>query len=255
MRIRLGRHVFGFAAILFGIVTLFWHDFNTWQQIRPLGNLPHSEILAYVVAAIEILGGLAIQWSKTARAGAIALGSIFLVFALLWVPRIIAEPRVFDGYGNFFEQFSQVTGALIVYGTTGRSDSKTSIEGGLDRIHFFRNLCCFLHTRTAHISLCDGGLCSKMDSPRTNVLGDNDHDSVRARGYCLTFWAFSPLGISITNRDVDGFRVVGMVACAFCRSAQADQLGRERGESGNSRSSVGCRRFSRRHHSTWECIC
>ena len=124
MRIRLGRHVFGFAAILFGIITLFWHDFNTWQQIRPLGNLPHREILAYVVAAIEILGGLAIQWSKTARAGAIALGSIFLVFALLWVPRIIAEPRVFDGYGNFFEQFSQVTGALIVYGTTGRSDSK-----------------------------------------------------------------------------------------------------------------------------------
>jgi uncharacterized membrane protein YphA (DoxX/SURF4 family) len=124
MRIRLGRHVFGFAAILFGIVTLFWHDFNTWQQISPLGNLPHREILAYVVATIEILGGLAIQWSKTARAGAIALGSIFLVFALLWVPRIIAEPRVFDRYGNFFEQFSQVAGALIVYGTTGRSDSK-----------------------------------------------------------------------------------------------------------------------------------
>jgi uncharacterized membrane protein YphA (DoxX/SURF4 family) len=122
--IRLGRNVFGFAAILFGVLTLFWHDFNTWQQIRPLGSLPHREILAYVVAMIEILGGLAIQWSKTARAGAIALGSVFLMFALLWVPHIIAEPRVYDRYGNFFEQLSQVAGALVVYGTVGRKDSE-----------------------------------------------------------------------------------------------------------------------------------
>jgi uncharacterized membrane protein YphA (DoxX/SURF4 family) len=137
MRIRLGRHVFGFAAILFGFLTLFWHDFNTWQQIRPVGNLPHREILAYVVGTIEILGGLAIQWSKTARAGAIALGSIFLVFALLWVPRVIAEPRVFDRYGNFFEQFSQVAGALIIYGTIGRSDSqRASTEAWIGYIFF-----------------------------------------------------------------------------------------------------------------------
>jgi uncharacterized membrane protein YphA (DoxX/SURF4 family) len=123
-RIYLGRHVLGLAAVLFGVVTLVWHDFNTWQQIQPLGNVPHREVLAYIAAAIELFGGLAIQWPRTARAGASALGGIFFVFALLWVPRIVAEPGVYDRWANFFEQFSQVAGALIVYATFGRSGSE-----------------------------------------------------------------------------------------------------------------------------------
>jgi hypothetical protein len=36
-RIYLGRHVYGLAAVAFGIITLVWHDFNNWQQIRALG--------------------------------------------------------------------------------------------------------------------------------------------------------------------------------------------------------------------------
>jgi uncharacterized membrane protein YphA (DoxX/SURF4 family) len=123
MKIYLGRHVLGLAAILFGVFTLTWHDFNDWQQIRPLGNIPH-EILAYITGAIELVGGVAIQWRKTARLGAFALGSIFLIFALLWIPRIVAEPRVFDRWGNFFEQFSQVAGALIIFGSFDRDDSR-----------------------------------------------------------------------------------------------------------------------------------
>ncbi|HXZ39703.1 MAG TPA: hypothetical protein VEG68_03105 [Terriglobales bacterium] len=122
MKIYLGRHVLGLAAILFGVLTLVWQDFNDWQQIWALGNVPHRQILAYVAAAIEIVGGVAIQWRKTARAGAIALGSIFLVFALLWIPRIVREPLVYDRLGNFFEQFSQFAGALIVYATVGNSE-------------------------------------------------------------------------------------------------------------------------------------
>jgi len=125
-RVCLGRHVYGFAAIAFGIITLVWHDFNNWQQIRALGDVPHREILVYIAAVLEIFGGLAIQWPRTARAGAIALGFIYLIFALLWVPHIVAEPRVFDRWGNFFEQFSLVSGALIVYAWLGRKDSERS---------------------------------------------------------------------------------------------------------------------------------
>ena len=123
-RTYLGRHVYGLAAILFGIITLDWHDFNNWQQIRALGNVPHREILIYIAATIEIFAGLAIQWTRTARAGALALGSLYLIFALLWVPHILLEPRVFDRWGNFFEQFSLVSGALIVYGSFSQRDSK-----------------------------------------------------------------------------------------------------------------------------------
>jgi uncharacterized membrane protein YphA (DoxX/SURF4 family) len=122
--IYLGRHVFGSAAVAFGVITLVWHDFNTWQQIRALGNVPHREVLVYLAAAIEIFGGVAIQWPRTARVGAFALGSLYLVFALLWVPHIVAEPLVFDRWGNFFEQFSLVSGALIVYALCSTSDSK-----------------------------------------------------------------------------------------------------------------------------------
>jgi len=130
-RICLGRHVYGFAAIAFGIITLVWYDFNSWQQIRALGNVPHREILVNLAAAIEISGGLAIQWMRTARAGAFALGVLYLAFALLWVPHIMAEPRVFDRWGNFFEQFSLVAGALIVYGSLRPRESKhlTTLAG------------------------------------------------------------------------------------------------------------------------------
>jgi uncharacterized membrane protein YphA (DoxX/SURF4 family) len=133
-KIYLGRHVFGLAAILFGVITLVWRDFNIWQQIRALGNIPHRQFLACLAAAVEIFAGLAIQWRRTARIGAIALGCIFSIFALLWIPRILAEPRVYDRWGNFFEQFAQVAGALIVYSGAARSDSPRTT--GLARIGY-----------------------------------------------------------------------------------------------------------------------
>jgi hypothetical protein len=120
--INLGRHVYGLAAVAFGVITLVWHDFNGWQQIRPLGNVPHREILVYLAVAIELFGGVAIQWRKTARAGAFALGTLYLIFALLWVPHIVATPQVYDRWGNFFEQFSLVSGALIVYASVRQDD-------------------------------------------------------------------------------------------------------------------------------------
>lgn len=123
-RICLGRHVYGLAAVAFGVITFVWRDFNSWQQIRALGNVPHRELLVYLAPAIEIFGVVAIQWTKTARAGAIALISLYLIFALLWVPLILEEPRVFDRWGNFFEQFSLVSGALIVYALSSPNGSQ-----------------------------------------------------------------------------------------------------------------------------------
>lgn len=116
--------MYGLAGVAFGVITLVWHDFNNWQQIRALGNVPHREILIHVAAAVELFGGIAIQWPRTARAGAVALGAIYLIFALLWVPHIVAKPQVYDRWGNFFEQFSLVAGALIAYASVSRSDSE-----------------------------------------------------------------------------------------------------------------------------------
>ncbi len=128
-RIYLGRHVYGLAAVAFGVISLVWLDFGApWQQIRAFGAIPHREILVSIAAAVEIFGGLAIQWRRTLRTGALALGVIYFVFALLWVPHILAEPKIYDRYGNFFEQFSIVSGALIVYASAIRSDSEQAAK-------------------------------------------------------------------------------------------------------------------------------
>jgi len=112
----LGRHLFGVAALAFGVITLAWHDYNGWHQPR---------YLVYAAAAALILGGAAMQFSRSAKAGAAVLGAVYLVFALQCVPGIIAAPRIYNSWGNFFEQFSLVAGAAIVF---ARSSSAWSPE-------------------------------------------------------------------------------------------------------------------------------
>ncbi len=52
------------------------------------------------------------------------MGLIYLAFASLWVPFIVATPLVYDRWGNFFEQFSLVSGALIVFALSNKSNPK-----------------------------------------------------------------------------------------------------------------------------------
>jgi hypothetical protein len=102
----LGRHVFGVAALGFGIITLAWHDYNDWHLPR---------YFAYAAAAALIFGGAAIQVRQTSKTGAAVLGAVYLVFALHCVPQVVAKPQIYNSWGNFFEQFSLVAGAVIVY--------------------------------------------------------------------------------------------------------------------------------------------
>src|SRR5579863_18458 len=102
----LGRHVFGVAVLAIGLATFAWHDYNDWPQLR---------YVVYAASAAQILGGAAIQFRPTANAGAAVRLAAFLFFALLCVPQIVAAPRIYNSWGNFFEQFSLVTGAAIAY--------------------------------------------------------------------------------------------------------------------------------------------
>lgn len=118
MKYSLGRYSYGLAAIASGICALAWHDFSA------LGNLPHRGIFIYIAATIEILGGVFILWSRTARVGAVAVGVIYLIFGLLGLPLILKHPFVYNGFGNFFEQFSFVAGAVILYACSCPSASE-----------------------------------------------------------------------------------------------------------------------------------
>jgi uncharacterized membrane protein YphA (DoxX/SURF4 family) len=124
MKTQMGRHVFGGAVILYGILFLYWRDSSIWLQVQPFGKIPHPEMLASLAGAIEILGGFALQWRKTARIGAVALSAILLLFTLLWIPALVAHRAAFPYDGNFFMQLSQFSGAFIVLTTLGASDSR-----------------------------------------------------------------------------------------------------------------------------------
>src|SRR3984885_2945420 len=102
----LGRHVFRLAALASGLITLASHEYNDWHQPR---------FLLYAAAAALIFGGAAIQFRRTTKTGAGVLAAVYLVFALLCVRGIVAQPQIYNSWGNFFEQFSLVTGAAIVY--------------------------------------------------------------------------------------------------------------------------------------------
>ena len=101
-----GRHLFGAATLASGVITLAWHDYNGWHQPR---------YLVYAAAAALIFGGAAIQFRRAAKTSAGVLGAVYLVFALQCVPGIVAAPQIYNSWGNFFEQFSLLTGAAIVY--------------------------------------------------------------------------------------------------------------------------------------------
>src|SRR5207248_6014668 len=81
-----------------GVITVAWQDAH---QLR---------YLVYFASAALIFGGAAIQFRRTAKAGAACL-----VFVLLCVPGIVAAPQIYNSWGNFFEQFSLFTGAAIAY--------------------------------------------------------------------------------------------------------------------------------------------
>jgi len=115
----LGGRVFGVASLAFGVITLVWHDYNGWHQPR---------YLVHAAAGALIFGGAAIQFRRTVKAGAAVLGAVYLVFALRCVPQIVATPRIYNSWGNFFEQFSLVAGAALVYARWSSAWSRETLN-------------------------------------------------------------------------------------------------------------------------------
>jgi uncharacterized membrane protein YphA (DoxX/SURF4 family) len=126
MKLAVGHYLYGVALIGFGICSLASNDVSNWQQeATALGVSSHHDILNYIVAAVEIFGGLAVLWPRTARAGAAALATLWFIFAFMGVPFIFRHPLVYNEYNNIFEQFSFVSGALILFAWSGPNTVRT----------------------------------------------------------------------------------------------------------------------------------
>jgi hypothetical protein len=109
------RILFGASAVLFGAITLIWHDADTWQGL-PILKLPFGAIVGDGLAIAQIVGGIALMYPRTIRAAAIVLGTVYAIFVVACIPGIVAEPKVYVHYGGLFEWFSLVSGALAAYG-------------------------------------------------------------------------------------------------------------------------------------------
>jgi uncharacterized membrane protein YphA (DoxX/SURF4 family) len=118
----LGIYVYGAGAIALGVAGLVWSDFATdWQRVHE--NVPHRETLAYIAAIYELLAGIAILWPRSRKTGAAMLAFLYSVFTLLWARQILSSPRVYDGWGNFFEEFSLVVAGMVVYASLAPRNS------------------------------------------------------------------------------------------------------------------------------------
>jgi len=125
-----GIYVYAAGAIFLGVLGLASGDFaGGWQHVRP--DLPGRELLAYLTALIELCAGLALLWRRSARAGAIVLTLLYAVFTLAWVPKYLADVRVFDPLGNLFEEFSLVLAGLVLVAAVSPVDSAIARRASL----------------------------------------------------------------------------------------------------------------------------
>src|SRR5580693_5849108 len=92
---KFGMYVYGLSSAIVGVMDLIWGDFDSAHQpIQAFGDhIPGREILAYITAIWMIAGGAAILWRRSARVGGAALGIIYLVFTVFWLPRFYTAPH------------------------------------------------------------------------------------------------------------------------------------------------------------------
>lgn len=111
------RILFGASAVLFGAITLMWHDADTWQGL-PFLKLPFGAIVAGALAIAQIVAGAGLLISRTARVASIVLFAVYLLFDLACIPGILSNPKTYAHYVGFFEWFSLVSGAIAAYAAT-----------------------------------------------------------------------------------------------------------------------------------------
>src|ERR1700739_4505317 len=81
---RFGVWLLAFATVTAGVFDLMWGGFDSAHQpIQAFGdNIPGREVTAYITGVWMIVVGVAILWRRSAKAGALALALIYLVFTI-----------------------------------------------------------------------------------------------------------------------------------------------------------------------------
>jgi uncharacterized membrane protein len=129
----LSIYVFGLASAAAGILDLIWGEFESAHQpIQAWGDhIPGVTIFAYIAALWLIVGGAAILWPRSLRFGAAALTSLYGIFIVFPLPRLVTAP-FFLGYraavyigvvANICEQILPFVAAAVLLGSVAKPGS------------------------------------------------------------------------------------------------------------------------------------
>jgi uncharacterized membrane protein len=131
-QMRVGVWFYGLATVVTGILDIVWGAFEaSHQPIQSFGrHIPGQQALAYIAGVWLVAAGMAILWRRTARIGAAGSALIYLIFALLWLPRFYVVPHtlgfrigilIFILFG-VAQQLMLAAPAVMVYSETASPD-------------------------------------------------------------------------------------------------------------------------------------
>ena len=130
------RIVFGISSVLFGIISIMWHDADTWQTPYRILSLPLGSVIGDLVMIALIASGIGILMPPFVRTSSIVLIAVYSVFALCAIPGILASPKVFVQYDGFFEDFSMACGAIALYAAAVSDPARSASSVRFARIGF-----------------------------------------------------------------------------------------------------------------------
>ncbi len=130
-----GRMVFGASAVFFGVIALFWHDADTWQNLQHFWKVPFGAVLGPCLMIAQIAAGIGIQFPRTARLASLILGVVYLSFSLACVPDILAATTIYEKLGSSsFLFFSMSCGAIALLAASQSNASRARAFGRVARI-------------------------------------------------------------------------------------------------------------------------
>lgn len=134
----MGRHLFGAAALALGVASLALH-----AQLVSSWTLPGRVPFLDATAVAQIAGGMAIQFARSARLGALVLLAVYVIFACTFVPEIFAQPSVYASWGNVFYSLGLVAGAIVAYEAKACANAAVMLFGlsnisyAIEQVEFF----------------------------------------------------------------------------------------------------------------------
>lgn len=123
----LGKRVYGLGAVVLGAQGLAFDRFGVMGlQVSP--QVPAVHVLAYIAAAVLVLGGLAVQMKRAAAYGALLLTAFFAVAWLaIRLPPAFANPKVWVSWENVAEGAAMVLGGALAWSLTPGADAARAV--------------------------------------------------------------------------------------------------------------------------------